>query len=74
MTAEVVELRTVTRLDLPVERIINGASKAGLTEVIVIGFDADGEFYFAANKASGADALWLLETAKRRLMALADDD
>lgn len=63
----IVNLPVVTRLDLPPERVIEAAGARGLKDVIVAGWDADGEFYFAGSMADGGGALWLLELAKRRL-------
>lgn len=62
----------LTRLDLPVARILAQAGLQGLTEVAVVGFDADGDFYFAGSQADGGDALWLLEIAKKRLLEIGD--
>lgn len=66
--AEIITLDVITKLDIPVERVIDGAKKADLETAVVIGWDKDGEFYFASNKADGADVLWLLEQAKKRLL------
>jgi hypothetical protein len=71
--SNVVEFSGVTKLDIPAERVITKAAKAGLTDVLVIGYDADGEFYFAGSMADGGDALWLLELAKRRLFGVAGE-
>lgn len=72
--SNVVTLQTPTRLDIPVERIIAATVEANLSEVVVIGFDADGEFYFGSSKADGGDVLWLLALAKKRLMEIGDPD
>lgn len=65
--SNVVEFGGVTKLDIPVDRILAKAADAGLTDAVVIGYGADGEFYFASSLADGGDVLWLLELAKRRL-------
>jgi len=65
-------LDTVTRLDIPAGRVIDGAKEADLETALVIGWDEDGEFYFASSKADGGCVLWLLELAKKELMG--DDD
>jgi hypothetical protein len=70
--SNVVELPVITRLDLPPERVITRAMEAGLTEVVVIGRDPAGNFWFAASKADGGDVLWLLELAKKRLLEQMD--
>lgn len=63
---DVVLLDTVTLLDIPADRIIEGAKD--LKDVVIVGWDADGEFYFASNLADGGDVLWLLEKAKKDLL------
>lgn len=68
MVDNVVELDVVIKLDIPVERVIRWAGEAGLTEIVVLGFDADGEFYFASSKADSGDVLYPLEVAKLRLL------
>jgi len=68
---EVVELGNVTKLDIPPERILNKALENGITDVIVIGYDKDGDFYFASCQADGGSVLWLLEMAKRKLIDVA---
>lgn len=66
--AEVVILPVVTRLDVPAERILGGALETGLEKALVVGWTAEGEFYFASSLADGGEVLWLLEMAKRRLL------
>lgn len=68
---EVVELNAPTLLDIPSERILNKALEQGITDVIVIGYDKDGDFYFASCQADGGSVLWLLEMAKRKLIDVA---
>ena len=65
---EVVLMGGVTRLDLPPERVLEAAITVGLTDAIVIGWDKEGELYFASSIAGGADVLWLLEKAKKELL------
>lgn len=69
---DVVELQTVTSLDLPPERILNGAIAKDLESAIVIGITKDGELYFASSIADGADTLWWMEIAKKRLLEIGD--
>jgi hypothetical protein len=69
----VVMLPVITRLDLPPERILNGAIKRGMKEVIVIGYDSDGEEYFASSIADGADCVWHLERAKLKLLRMPEE-
>lgn len=67
MDDKVVTLDLITRLDIPVERVIQGIPE-NMQSLVICGYDVDGEFYFASNKADGGDVLWLLELAKKRLM------
>lgn len=68
MTDNVVTLRTITKLDIPADRVLAEASKAGLTSVMVIGYDADGDEYFASSIADGGTCLWLTERMKKHLI------
>jgi hypothetical protein len=56
----------MTRLDLPADRILEEAM-GKLDQTVVIGYDKDGELYVASSVADGADILWFLEVAKRKL-------
>lgn len=71
MTAEVIELDVISRLDIPPDRVLQKALDAGLTEVVVIGYDADGQEYFASSQADGGDVLWHIERAKMKLLQAA---
>jgi hypothetical protein len=73
MSADVVYFPGPSRLDTPVGRVMEAAVEASLTEIVVIGFDEDGDFYFASSKADGGDVLWLLERAKHKLMTITDE-
>ena len=66
---EVVELDVITRLDIPVERILRKAGEADLTKVFVLGYCENGELYFASSIADGGDLLWLMEKAKGALLS-----
>ena len=72
--SNVIELPVITRLDIPPERILKRAKKADLREVVVVGVDNDGEFYFASSVADGGSVLWLFEKAKKELLEVFDDD
>jgi hypothetical protein len=68
---EVVDLDVITTLDMDPDRILERA-KGELETAIVIGFDKDGEEYFASSVADGAQALWILERAKKALLETPD--
>ena len=70
---EVVEPDFVTRLDIPAERVLRKAQEAGLKTVVIAGYDADGEEYFASSVADGGEALWLLERCKRQLLEISSE-
>jgi tryptophanyl-tRNA synthetase len=74
MTALIIELETVTTLDLPPDRILRKAAEAELTHVVVIGVDPDGEEFFASSIASGPEVVWMLERAKLALLRMADPE
>lgn len=64
----VVTLDTPTTLDIPAERVLDGAKEAELRCVIVLGHKEDGELYFASSLGGVAEVLWLLEKAKHNLL------
>lgn len=63
-------LNQPTRLKIPVERVIKRASEAEMQDVIIIGWDKDGELYFASSEPDGGTVLWLIELAKKKLLEL----
>jgi hypothetical protein len=65
---DVVNLPVITTLDLPPERILQAAMDKDLDEVVIVGFDKNGELYFASNKSDGGGVLWLFELAKKALL------
>jgi hypothetical protein len=67
--AKVIPLNTVTRLDIPADRVLNAALAAGLEKVVVLGYSAD-ETYFASSIANGPEVLWLLEKLKLDLLTV----
>ena len=67
----VVPINGITRLDLPPNQILD-AARDQLECVVVLGYDNDGQEYFATSLADGAEVLWLLERCKVALFAAAD--
>ena len=63
MTAQIIELENVTTLDLPPDRVLRKAGEADLESVIVIGYDRDGNEYFASSIANGPEVVWALGRA-----------
>ena len=58
----------VTSHDLPPMRVLAAAAERGLVSVIVVGYDKDGDEYFASSLSDGGDALWLLSRAQTKLL------
>ena len=67
---DIVTFNGVTRLDIPVDRILDGARDAELTEVVVIGYRQDGSEFFASSTGDGGDVVWHLERAKYKLLGV----
>lgn len=74
MTAEIIELDNITSLDIPVDRVLRKADEANLQSVVVIGYDQNGDEYFASSVAGGPEILWALERAKLRLLRVVDGE
>lgn len=72
MTDNIIEFNGITTLPIPVDRILNRALEAELSTVLVIGWSADGSFYFCGSDPSGPENLWLLELAKKALIEVGD--
>ena len=68
----VVDSPGISTLDMQPERILEKALNAKLTDVVVIGYDREGNEWFASSIADGAEVLWLLERLKLQLLRLAD--
>ena len=73
MADNVIYLNTDSTLDIPVERVLEGALKADLEIAMVAGRYEDGRFYLACSKADICLMVTLLELAKRRLLREIED-
>lgn len=69
MNDNVIYLGCLTKLDLPVERVCDMA-KDKMEHVVLMGWDKDGELYFASTFADGGEVLWLLEKCKQALLSV----
>lgn len=58
----------VTRLPIPAERVIEAALKAGIEDVLILGWLPDGGLYFASSMPDEPSALWLLEIGRNELI------
>ena len=70
--SNVVRFTGITRLDLPVEQILDRANEAGLTEVVIVGYNADGDEFFASSKADAAQVMYHMQRAIHRLNCIID--
>jgi hypothetical protein len=66
----VVALPIATRENIDPQIVLMAAINARMTEVVIVGYGSEGDEYFAANIADGADALWLLERARKKLLEM----
>lgn len=73
MSDKVIPLNNVTRLDIPVDRVLESA-KGELKSVVILGYDKDDEEYFASSIADGADVLWLLRRCELELLGMVDGE
>jgi hypothetical protein len=64
---KVIPLGGVTKLDLPVDKVLE-AAKGELEGAVVMGYTKEGEIYFASTYADGGEVLWLLEQCKKQLL------
>lgn len=67
---KVTRLPCITTLDIPADQILESAA-GKLAGVVVIGWDEEGELYFASSYGARGETLWLLEKAKRELFGMA---
>ena len=69
MTAEIHTFTGNTTLDIPAERMLNAALSADLATCLTIGYDQEGELYFASTTSNAPRILWLLEKAKMFILS-----
>jgi hypothetical protein len=66
--SNVVLLRVDTTLDLPLDRVLEGARQAELEDALVIGWEQGRKFYLASQTSDIGKLLVLLERAKALLV------
>jgi hypothetical protein len=69
---DVVNLTQPTKLDGSPQRILDAALEANLKHVVVVGYDQEGNEYFASSYADGANAAWALQRGCVKLLRLPD--
>ena len=57
----------ITRHDLPPDRLLEQA-KGQVDSVVILGWDKDGELYFASSMADGGNVMWLMRKAEKALL------
>ena len=65
--SKVIKFTGVTRLYLPLDRVLD-AAKETLEGVVIMGWTTDGEEYFASTYSDGGTVLWLVERMKKMLL------
>jgi len=71
--AKIIQFPGITKLDMNPQIILQKALEAEMTEVIVVGFDKDGNEYFASSKADAGSVLYHFQRAIHALMKIIDD-
>ena len=72
MPKNIIELGGITTLPIDPDKILRKAI-GEMSSVVVIGYDKEGEYYYASSQADGADILWLLEATKLALFNSAQE-
>ena len=67
MSGKVIPFTGVTTLNIPPDRVLEQAM-GRMEGVVIMGWDADGNEYFASSYADGGTVLWLMERCKALLM------
>ena len=70
---EVLYLNMISRNDLLPDQVLDAAKDFGLTQVVVMGYDAAGSEYMASSAADGGVGMWLIERCKHRLLEVASE-
>ena len=71
MPAEILNFTGVTTLDIDPDRILQSAI-GKMDQVVLIGWDKDGQEYFSSSVSDGGTVLWHLERAKLKLLRKGD--
>lgn len=69
---DVVRFTGITRLDLNPDDVRDNIPD-GMEGIVVMGYTAEGEFYFASSYADGAQLIYLAEVMKHKLMRIGID-
>ena len=66
MKDNIILFNGVTTLPLPADRVLENTPK--LQDVVILGYDSEGEFYFSSSIPDGPNINWLMDLAKKRLL------
>jgi len=67
--ADILDFTGITKADLDPDMILESA-KGQVLDVVVLGYDQNGEEYFASAKADPREILWLLKRYEKYLLEL----
>ena len=67
--SNIIPIGGITLLDIPEDQILE-QSKGKMDGVVLMGWDQDGELYFASSFADGGSVLWLMEKCKEALLEI----
>ncbi len=70
--AKVIPFNGITKLDLDPDTILEN-NKGKLEGVVIMGWDKNGNEYFASSYADGGTVLWLVERLKKALLEIGDE-
>lgn len=70
---DVVYAPIVTSLDMDSKRVLEGALRSELSEVVVLGWSAIDGWYFASNMAAGSKVTWYLTRGLHKLHKIEDE-
>jgi hypothetical protein len=65
--SNVIPFTGITTLDLDADQVLENC-KGQMEGVVLMGWDKDGELFFASTYADGGNVLWLMEQCKKRLL------
>ena len=67
-SGEVIEFPSETFQDIEPKKITEAANKIDFEHVMIVGWEKDGEMYFASSQGSAAEIVLDLEICKRMIM------
>lgn len=69
--SNVIQFHGITRLNLDPDVVLEN-NKGKLEGLVILGYDKNGEEYFASTYADGGEVLWLLARCKKMLLEVPD--